>query len=196
MFQALMFSGAMFANNSGKNYEVFMRLVTVLILFFIGVNSSSAASVSYEITNILGSRWQYNYSVYNNSLANDIEEFLIFFDHNAYANLTVGGTPINWDPLVIQPDALLPDDGYFDVLALGSGIVPGTSLPGFLIEFDYLFSGTPGSQYFEVRDSITFDLLETGNTVLTNGSVPEPNSIFLLIIGFVPLFYRISTKGK
>ncbi len=173
-----------------------MRFVTALILLVTVVNSSNAATVNYEITNILGNRWQYNYSVYNDSLTIDIEEFLIFFDHNAFDNLAVVDTPVTWDPLVIQPDSALPDDGYFDALALGSGIAPGTSLSGFLIEFDYLLSGPPGSQYFEVRDSISFDLLESGNTVLANGSVPEPNTMFLAIIGIIPLLARIFTKEK
>ena len=173
-----------------------MRLVTLLILVFTVVNPSIATTINYEITNILGNRWQYNYSVYNDSLTSDIEEFLIFFDHNAFDNLAVVDSPLNWDPLVVQPDSSLPDDGYFDILALSSGIAPGTSLSGFLIDFDYLYSGTPGSQYFEVRDSTSFDLLETGNTVLVSGNVPEPNTMFLAIIGIVPLLSRIFAKEK
>ncbi|MBS3955312.1 MAG: hypothetical protein KGZ88_20370 [Methylomicrobium sp.] len=171
-----------------------MRFVKVLILMFIVVNSSNAATINYEITNILGSRWQYNYSVYNDSLTNDIEQFLIYFDHNAFDNLAAVDSPITWDPLVIQPDIFLPDDGYFDLLALASGIAPGESLSGFLIEFDYLLSGTPGSQYFEVRDSTSYNLLHSGNTVLAKRNVPELNTLLLVIIGIIPMLFRISVR--
>lgn len=172
-----------------------MRFATIIILLFAVIHPAKAATISYEITNIVNNRWQYSYSVYNNSLANDIDEFSIFFDVNFFENLTISNVPLNWDPLLIQPDSFLPDDGYFDALALGAGIAPGSTLGGFIIEFDYLFSGPPGNQYFEIRDAISFDLLESGNTVLTGASIPEPNTVWLALIGMFSILRLLSAKS-
>ncbi|WP_428354401.1 hypothetical protein [Methyloprofundus sp.] len=74
--------------------------------------------VEFVATHISGNNWVYNYTINNDSLSADIEEFSIFFDYNLYENLIVALTPTNWDSLVIQPDLGLPDDGLYDVLAL------------------------------------------------------------------------------
>jgi hypothetical protein len=83
----------------------------------------------------------------------------------------------------------LPDDGFYDALVLDllAAIAPGDTLSGFSVEFDFLGSGTPGSQAFQFLTS-SLELLDSGFTqraVVT--SVPEPGSLGLLAAGLAAL---------
>jgi len=176
-----------------------IRTVLGLSLFLFG-NSAIANIITYTVDNIGGNTWQYNYTV-TNELAFDIEEFTVYFDLGLYENLAVTGSAVDWDPLVIQPDPLLPDDGFFDALALVAGIAPGDSLGGFSVSFDFLGVGTPGDQFFDIVDPFTFDSLASGITELRDAdvSVPEPTSTSLIALGlFLIAFYskrrRLSLK--
>jgi len=152
-----------------------------------------ATSISYDVSSLGGTGWEYTYTVANDTLGADIEEFTIWFDLALYGNLVATATPADWDPLVIQPDPGLPDDGFYDALALVAGIAPGDSLGGFSVSFDYLGSGTPGAQLFEVIDPATFDLLDDGTTVRAaagpgpSPAIPEPATGLLLGMGLAGL---------
>lgn len=164
--------------------------VSGLILAFLmfGVSTPSlATSIEYEISNISGNTWEYSYEVFNDSLSVDIEDFVVYFDYNLYENLVAVSTPLDWDPLVLQPDTGLPSDGVYDVLALSIGIVPGDSLGGFTVQFDFLGTGIPGAQTFDVVDASSFDLLDGGMTVLRSSRVPEPGLLLLLGFGLMGL---------
>ena len=139
---------------------------------------------------LIGNTWEYSYSVNNDTLASDIEEFSIYFDLGLYENLALATAPANWDPLALDPDLSIPDDGLYDALALVSGIAPGDMLSGFFVRFDYLGSGIPGSQFFEIVDPNTFAVLDSGNTM--SASVPEPETIWLMGVGLVGILFRIS----
>jgi len=149
--------------------------------------------VQYQATNIGSGRWQYSYDVTNISLTPAIEEFTIWFDYGLYNNLSIE-TPdppaSDWDEIVIQPEPVLGDDGYYDALALGVGIGIGETVSGFAISFDWLGAGQPGSQFYEIIDPATFDTLDSGWTI------PEPATLLLLSFGSIILMRkRISHKG-
>jgi hypothetical protein len=141
--------------------------------------------MEYFITSLGGSSWRYDYKVTNDSLTVDVEEFTIFFDYNHFSNLVVVSSPADWDSLVIQPDQVLPSDGFFDSLALIVGLAPGESVGGFSVSFTFAGVGTPGSQPFDIVDPETFAVLFSGVTALAvqppNG-VPEPGSLPLLLL--------------
>jgi len=146
--------------------------------------ASQATSVSFDVAHIAGNTWEYSYTVANDTLATDIEEFTVWFDVNLYENLIATATPADWDPLVIQPDPGLPDDGLYDALALVAGIAPGGSLGGFSVQFDFLGMGTPGSQPFDIVDPFSFALIDGGRTISTAGpAIPEPSTFVLLAVG-------------
>ncbi len=163
-------------------------------LISVFANTSSASTVSYDVTNISGNTWEYTYTVSNDTLAVDIEEFTIFFDYTAYENLALATAPTDWDPLAIQPSTTLPDDGFYDALALSGGIAAGGSLGGFTVRFDYLLGGTPGSQAFDIIDPITFATLDSGQTVLA--AVPVPAAIWLFGSGLLALLGSVRKKVK
>lgn len=149
-------------------------------------HASMATLITYAVQNVGGNTWQYNYQVENNTLNVAIEEFSIYFDVGLYQNLTLATAPSGWDPLLIQPDPLLPDAGFYDALALISGIAPLDSLSGFGVQFDFLGVGTPGPQTFEILDPLTFLVLDSGLTqVAGNGTVAEPLTGWLLLAGLL-----------
>ena len=116
------------------------------------ITQAMAAVITFDASNVGGNTWQYDYVVANDSLGSDIEEFSIFFAPGSYENLSVFGTPVDWDSLVVEPDVEIPDDGWLDALALAGGIAPNSSLGGFSVRFDWLGQGAPGSQEFAIID--------------------------------------------
>ena len=156
--------------------------------------AGSAAVVSFKSTLLGGNQWKYDYTVVAAAADPTIDEFTIFFNSTRYSNLSVAAAPLGWDPLVIQPDAGIPSDGFFDALTLVVGISPGTSLGGFAVSFDFLGTGTPGAQRFDIVDPNTFATLTSGLTTAAvvnppTSDVPEPNALALAGLALTLLLY-------
>ena len=153
--------------------------VAALLLAASGVQAAPA-QVSYEAADLGGGQWEYIYAVSNFTLPAPIEEFTIWFELGRFAQLAVmseGPVTAQWDELVVQPDPILTDDGFYDALATGAGIAPGASFAGFTVRFDWLDEGEPGAQLFEIIDPDTFETIYSGQTV------PEPTALSLLVLG-------------
>lgn len=108
----------------------------------------------------------------------------LYFPHGEYSQISDALPPVSgdWDALTIQPNTGLPDDGFFDALALVDS--PSLADP-FRLRFLWHGSGTPGEQVFETYDtSGGFAVLESGATAVV---VPEPAHVTmatgLLILG-------------
>ncbi len=138
-----------------------------------------SVNIGYEATELGAGQWRYTYSVENAALASPLQEFTLWFHYGWYENLAVA-TPnppaAGWNELVVQPDPLLSDDGYYDALALGSGIPVGGSESGFSVLFDWHGPGNPGAQPFDIIDPGTFETIYSGTTV------PEPAAAGLLAV--------------
>jgi hypothetical protein len=144
-------------------------LISTLILVSIAFAPTTNAQITYTTTDVSGNTWDYNYTITNNTPINPIGEFTVFYTLGQYSNLMLESSPGNWSSIVAQPDAGLPADGFFDALALDSGLATGNTATGFTVQFTYLGQGTPGSQPFNIVDPNTFQTLSAGNT--TRGSV-------------------------
>lgn len=175
-------------------------LTIMLGILITMVNRVNATIITYDLTNLGGNRWEYSYSVTNDSMSSPIEEFTIYFDLELYENLLVGNTLNDWDAIVVQPDPE-PDfeaDGFYDALALLTGIAPGETVSGFTVSFDWLVTGLPGYQFFEVVDPSNLEALDSGWTVTTT-SVPEPGTLLLLgsgLLGLIGIGKRLRVKPR
>ncbi len=174
------------------------RVIAGVIFVFLFTTTSLGGlmtEIHYETADLGSGRWQYTYEVTNISLTPAIKEFTIWFDYGLYDNLaieTLDPPASDWDELIIQPEPVLGDDGYYDALALGVGIGIGETVSGFAISFDWLGAGQPGPQFYEIVDPVTFVTIDSGYTVL----IPEPATLlFLALGGLILRRKRISHKG-
>lgn len=166
-----------------------LRFLAAFLAFISTHTCCMAAFISYTSSINENNRWTYQYSIAATSSDSPIEEFSIFFSPSLYANLAVESYPTGWDMLVIQPDSTLPADGFMDALTLMDGILPGQELNGFAVSFDYLGTGVPNSQRFDIIDPITFATISSGLTIPQDvTTVPEPTTAWLAT-SLLPLLY-------
>lgn len=145
--------------------------------------------IQYSTSHLGGTQWRYDYTVSNDSLATPIEEFSVFFETGLYANLHDASTAPGWDRLLIQPDPAIPAAGYFDALALASGIAPGATQGGFAVVFDYLGAGLPPPQAFSLWDPLTSVELDTGTTTPL-ATLPLASTSWLLLAALLRSAWR------
>lgn len=158
-------------------FKLRLALTIALTSSFWGVADANASLISYDVTSLGGTTWRYDYTIANDSLEVPVEEFTVYFAAGSFLSLRSPAGPNNWDVLAVEPDTALPDDGFFDALALIGGLMPGGVQNGFSIEFDFLGSDTPGSQFFEFLTA-SLDILDVGFTqpAAAPAPVPEPAS--------------------
>jgi len=157
-------------------------LVLVLCLGAAGLGVPKT-QIWYSTEDLAGGRRQYNYEVANISLTTPIEEFTIWFGYGLYDNLALATPPVlplgGWDETVIQPEPVLEDDGAYDARALTGGIEVGWTDGPFVVAFDWLGAGEPGSQFYEIINPLTLETIDSGMTKL----IPEPTTLVLLGLG-------------
>ncbi len=147
-----------------------------------------ATAITYNAVNLGGNQWEYMYTITNDTLATDINEFSILFAYGLYENIAVVNSPADWDVIAFDPDLIFgnPDDGIVDALALASGLAPGSTLGGLTVSFNWLGSNAPGTQYFMIFDPSTYEVLDSGNTTPASAApVPEPTTLILIGTGLL-----------
>ena len=167
--------------------------IVFVCLFAAPIFGDSDTQIRYQIIDFGSGRWQYTYDVYNISLTEEISEFTIWFDFGLYDNLAIEtpDPPANsWDEVIWDPEPLLEDDGGYDALAEILSIDVGQNVSGFAVSFDWLGTGMPSSQFYEIIDPDTFETIEYGYTV------PEPMTLLLFGLGCMLLkAKRSSLRG-
>ena len=159
-----------------------------------------ANPIFYEVVSPdTGNRYEYRYTVVNET--NDpIDWFTIYFDLGLYENLSITANPDpNWDGIIGVLDPLLPDDGFADWLSFGAPISKGESLSGFSVGFDWLGTGTPREQRFEINDSSSSELVvvtSSGDTrpLSPPSQVPAPPTLVLLLLGLGMLLVLVGRE--
>jgi hypothetical protein len=140
------------------------------------------SQIWFEVTELSGGRWQYTYDVTNMGLIAGIHEFTLYFAVGLYDGLaaeTTGPLAATWDEIILDQIVGLDVAGAYDALAEVSPIVLDMTVSGFSASFDWLGEGTPGSQYYEIIDPDTFEMIDSGQTV------PEPGMLVLLGLGII-----------
>ena len=167
---------------------------TALATLLVSAGPAMATTIEYQATDLGGGKWEYTYNVKNDSsspvLSGSLEDFLVYFAYGQFDNLLVTGTPVNWISQAINPSAINLD-GYFEGYTTTDPIPVGGSLDSFKVSFDWLGSGTPGAQLFEIYDA-NLNLLGSGTTVPmspTPPGVPEPATWLLFASGMMGLIY-------
>lgn len=172
-----------------------IRNSILLLLALLVPMTGFAGAIFYDITNLSGNDWRYEYRLSGFQFQAG-EGFTIFFDESLFEDLRNVSVPGDWDPLLSQPDSFFQVAGFLDALAT----VNQPSNQTFGIDFTYLGAGTPGAQPFEAYSTNPdFVVFDSGLTEM----VPEPDAILLvggglaLLIGFGrrTRLAAISTKG-
>ena len=123
--------------------------------------------------------WRYSYRVSDFGFDSDFG-FTIFFDYQLYGPLSAAElVNADWDVLLIQADLALPDDGFYDALALSDN---ASLADPFAMTFVWLGPGSPGPQPFEVYGP-GFETLEMGTTA----PIPEPTVALMMLVGLLVL---------
>jgi hypothetical protein len=159
------------------------KLIRFLPLFIL-IETSQATLVSYEVNDLGGNRFQYEYSVLNDGLSS-LDNFSLFFDQSYVSNISIDAIPVDWNANAYQPDLSIPDDGFVDTYTYAVPLANGYSLTGLTVSFDWSGLSLPSEQRFEIFDA-NWNLIDSGFTQLV-AQVNEPTSGALLSMGIVGL---------
>lgn len=162
--------------------------------FLLPITSASATTITYTASPTGGSTYNLEFEVTNDTLGAPIEEFTIFFGFNEFENLANAGAPTDWDPLLIQPDTGIPDDGFADWLALGTPLGVGETLGGFSLSVGLIATTLPEMLAFTIIDPFTFDILDEGFATLAMtmppSEIPLPAAMWMFLAGLGVLAHK------
>lgn len=175
-------------------------IATIALLLLMASPAVFAAEIECSLTNLGGIHWQYDCTIANDPLASfDINVFTIWFDLDFYDNLESVNIPAEWEPDIIYGGIASDIDYGFNGFTDNAGIVPGESLGGFQMAFDWLGIGIPaGSHFFEIVDPHTWQTVSSGFTTHVYTLVPEPHTFVFLLVGLAGVFtlrYRMNKKA-
>lgn len=133
-----------------------------------------AATILFDVTDLGGGVFRYNYAVSGLSLLQG-QELDISFDPAVYASLSNGVAPNAFDLLLFQPGSPPGAKGVYSAAAL----VNHPPLTGtFSVDFTLTRAGRPGPQPYTITsfDTDGMHTVESGSTV---PAVPEVGNVFL-----------------
>ena len=159
-------------------------LAIALAMVYVTLSSAAQAiSVQSQLDSLGGNQYRYVYKVtHDGSLGAGVAVrlFDIEFDPANYLESSlkiVTPNPLNsqWDEAILFSSTLGGAAAYSSFSST-TGIVPGTTVSGFAVEFKWIgLAGTsPGTQTFQIFDPETFNTLERGTTTVTAVPVATP----------------------
>lgn len=160
--------------------SMFRGAAVALCCVLLGQQAAQAAALSYNLTDLGGNQWRYDYALELDVADPAFDELTVYFDLPDTIEITAFSAPAEWDALAVQPDPALPYAGYFDALHLPGVLAGAGSYSGFSVSFTALSGVLPATQRFELLQSDTLQTVWSGQTV---AAVPEPESYALLMSG-------------
>jgi hypothetical protein len=187
-------------------YSKMLKHIFTLTVGCLFQSITLAGQITYDLSNLGGSRWQYDYAL-NNTGSSSISEFTIYFDRNHYSNLVLIGTATAWDSIIVQADSGLSADGFLDALSLGDPLLTGGKVTGFSVSFDFRNANRPADQQFDFINPISFTSFFSGTTMLfvaplpsapplPTSSVPGPSTAVLVLLTFLIFPYNYFSSYK
>jgi hypothetical protein len=155
--------------------------------------SAAVLTVAYTTSDLADTvpgadRWQFTYRAAGS--LNPFEGFNVLFKPSDFAALSVDSTPPGWLTYALGPDLAFATDGVFSSTIDGTGTLPAE----FIVSFDWIGTGVPGSQPFEIFDD-SFNV--AGEGITTPATLPEPGSLILMgggLAAFAMIRRRYSGK--
>jgi MYXO-CTERM domain-containing protein len=143
---------------------------------------AAAVTIEYELVALAApGRYEYRYTVTNDSLATPVNWFSIDFDTALYdeASLTITSVGLaDWSQQVLGSLQVFGVPAQYDAYkTTGLPLDIGESEAGFSIAFTWLGAGTPGTQAFTIYDAGTLDVLDSGTTVALDVPPPPPPGV-------------------
>lgn len=166
-----------------------------VFLLLLSIRPAHASLINFQVTDLPNEMagedlWQYTYSISDHSFAADTG-FTIYFGYSLYGAIDPFPSSPNadWDLITWDPDIGIPDDGAFDAYALTNN---ASLADPFRVSFVWLGTGTPGAQFYDIYDGLTFNVIESSSTVASQATpVPVPPTLLLFSSGLIGLIgYR------
>lgn len=167
----------------------YFKSISLLFTFlFCVVNPARAALITTEFSELVGNQGTVDINL---SLASgeNFSGFSLYFSETLFANLDIIFSPVAWDSLVVQPDALL-GAGLFDSYN-PAGLSSGVARVSFTYLSDFPFQ-TLAYDFYDAD----FSVIESGSSTNVTTSVPESSSIILLLLGLIAVALRQSTQRQ
>jgi len=182
-------------------YGGHMRKPSILIILVIAVVMipalAQATAIFYDLQDLGGGVWKYDYTVRNDTLGSALGEFTIWFDYGLYDVLWIESAKPGWFEQSFDPiwDATGPNDGFYNAISLAAGIAPGAEEAGFSVSFVWLgLDPLPSFQRYDIVDA--GQIIDQGLTEpMPPVTVPEPGT-FILVAGLVTAAFLMKLMGK
>ncbi|MBI3345658.1 MAG: PEP-CTERM sorting domain-containing protein [Burkholderiales bacterium] len=153
---------------------------------------SAAPSIQYVATDLVDlvagqDLWQYDYTIAGDVAAGDGVNILFAYSQFDGIDVLLADSAVFATPT--QPVSVLSADGLLSITALQQ--ISSADPAHISVQFQWLASGSPGAQQFEVVDSF-FSVVDSGTTVSPSAphDLPEPSSAWLAGVALAGVLIR------
>lgn len=152
------------------------------------INPAKAALITTEFSELVGSQGTVDINL-SLSAGENFSGLSLYFSETLFADLAIISSPVEWDSLVVQPDALL-GAGLFDSYN-PAGLISGFARVSFTYLSDLPFQ-TLAYDFYDVD----FSIIESGSSTNVTTPVPESSSIILLLLGLIAVALRQRARNS
>lgn len=152
------------------------------------INPAKAALITTDFSELTGNQGTVDISL---SLASGehFSGFSLYFSESLFADLDIVFSPVEWDSIVFQPDALLGAGAFdsYNPLGLSSGLAR--------VSFTYLSTLPFDALAYDFYDE-DYQIVASGTATQVSASVPESSSIVLLLLGLIALGFHARARNS